>query len=879
MDYTCHQCRALHPLLSRAVAHYSERLAVIVAPVAVEDHASEYARLALAVWYAAPEHFCAYHDWLMEGPTPPSLAAARHRADIVLGNHSLSNALADKRVDQAIAGGVSLYTHTSPWQLPKLLMPHSVLWGNVESAQNLIQILEKELGLTADEAVSATGSSRARKIVVTRANPHRREKLAASIAAIVFPSQAARAQLSGALGTHDPSSIIKDGSTYFDYNTGQGIAAKWSSDGIYWNNESTGVFSSPPAWTTEHVSGFTGNFWAPDVAYFGGLYHLYYAASNWGTIDSGIGVATSSTLSRSSSSYGFVDQGKVVASQAVGHTDSYTDTTAFNAIDPSILVDNDTAKIWMSWGSYSSGIVVTQLNPSTGKPLNGYNATLVANNAPGGGWGSSIEGSAIIKQGSYYYLFVNYGGCCSGVSSTYNIRVGRSTSPTGPFLDKNGVDMRHGGGTMFLSDNGRFIGPGHFARFVDTDGTDYFSYHYYDGDAVGAPTLNKQQLYWTSDAWPSAEAVNPDWSGSVNSNWSQSSNWWNSIVPNASGAVANFRARSSSTASVTLDAAVTLSTINFHNGGPNFTIQNAGYALSMQPDAYGNTPTINALGGIQTINTPVNATSRLAVNVFANGAQTWLSLNGSVTAPGLTKYGFGTLELNGSATFTGTVFVKWGTLEINGQVTANQFTSVGLIGAENGTLWVHNSGQFTTNADLNIGDTGNASDAATGLLLLQDNANVTVNSAGGFFVGSGFYSNTLAAGTVNQTGGTLTANGNFDGAFIIGGRTSKRAVGTYNLSGGAVNANTNVRVGGYGTGTVNQSGGSFNASGYISIGRFSGANGLWNISGGTLNQISNSASLIVGEAGSGTLIVGVPGRLFSRVRCESDWRAAQEPSI
>src|SRR5450759_2659494 len=116
----------------------------------------------------------------------------------------------------------------------------------------------------------------------------------------------------------------------------------------------------------------------------------------------------------------------------------------------------------MSFGSYSAGILITQLDPTTGKRLNtnSLTATLVANNAPGGGWGSSEEGSCLYQRGGYYYLFVNFGGCCAGIDSTYNIRVGRSTSVTGPYYDQSGVCLTNGGGTMVLESTARFIGPG-----------------------------------------------------------------------------------------------------------------------------------------------------------------------------------------------------------------------------------------------------------------------------------------------------------------------------------------------------------------------------------------------------------------------------------
>ena len=170
-----------------------------------------------------------------------------------------------------------------------------------------------------------------------------------------------------------------------------------------------------------------------------------------------------------------------------------TDTTAYNCIDPSIMVDTN-GTVWMSFGSYSSGILVMQLDPTTGKRLNTNSLTtyLVANNAPGGGWGSTEEGSCLYQRGGYYYLFVNFGGCCAGVNSTYNIRVGRSTTVTGPYVDRKGVNMVNGGGTMLLESTARYIGPGH-AAIMNDNGTNWFTFHYYDGNNSGNATLGLMQ--------------------------------------------------------------------------------------------------------------------------------------------------------------------------------------------------------------------------------------------------------------------------------------------------------------------------------------------------------------------------------------------------
>jgi autotransporter-associated beta strand protein/T5SS/PEP-CTERM-associated repeat protein len=657
---------------------------------------------------------------------------------------------------------------------------------------------------------------------------------------LVGPARRAPAQLTGEVAAHDPSSVVKEGPTYYYFATGPGIVSRESTDRTAWS-AGPSVFGAPPAWTTQAVPGFGGFFWAPDVIYLNGQYYLYYAVSTWGSKVSAIGVATSPTLNPAAPNYHWTDRGVVIQSG---------NATPYNAIDPSILRDSS-GRVWMSYGSYNNGIYVTQLDPTTGKRLAG--APLV--NVTSGG---AIEGSALVQRGGYYYLVVNRDGCCAGVNSTYNIRVGRGTSPTGPFLDRDGVDMRSGGGSMFLDDNGNRIGPGHFAIYSEA-GQDQFSYHYYDGNRNGAPTFGLNNLYWTADGWPSVSPVNPNWGGQISTNWSDAANWVRGAVPNGVGHVANFVSTGSGRYAVTVDGGgKTVSTMNFASPA-SYTIGGAaGSALTLQPAAGYQQATINVSDGSHTVSVPIRATGELGVNVTP--AQSTLTL-GSVTGTTLIKYGFGTLALSGANTYSGNVFAKWGALDVSGSVTAAQFSSVGQGVGENGTMTVRGTGAFTANADLNVGDTGDATTAATGTLNLRDGGRVTVNAGGGFFVGSGFSANTRAEGIVNQSGGTLTANGNFDNAFTIGGRASSLAAGAYNLSGGTVNANTNIRVGGAGTGTVNQTGGAFNANRDVSIGHLAGSTGRWTVSSGALNQNSPTGAIAVGAAGNGTLTVSGNGRV------------------
>jgi arabinan endo-1,5-alpha-L-arabinosidase len=120
-------------------------------------------------------------------------------------------------------------------------------------------------------------------------------------------------------------------------------------------------------------------------------------------------------------------------------------------------------------------------------------------------YNGSIEASYLCRHDDFYYLFVNWDTCCQGPKSTYNIRIGRSKSVTGPYLDKSGVDMLHSGGSLFLATtNGPLIGPGHGGTLT-AQGKTWFTSDF-EGDIrmnVKA-TLAIMPLRWNADGWPEA---------------------------------------------------------------------------------------------------------------------------------------------------------------------------------------------------------------------------------------------------------------------------------------------------------------------------------------------------------------------------------------
>ncbi|MET8991622.1 arabinan endo-1,5-alpha-L-arabinosidase [Nonomuraea wenchangensis] len=239
------------------------------------------------------------------------------------------------------------------------------------------------------------------------------------------------------------------------------------------------MFPNGAPWTTSYTGGGR-NLWAPDISYRNGKYYLYYSASTFGSNNSAIFLATSTTGASGS----WTNNGLIISTSS---------SSTYNAIDPNLLVD-DQGRWWLSFGSFWTGIKLIQLDPNTGKRLDGTVRGIAQR--PGS---TAIEAPYIYKHGGYYYLWVSFDACCRGAASTYRIMVGRSASVTGPYLDRNGVAMTSGGGTQVLAGHDSVHGPGHQAVFGDVDG-DILVYHYYADNGTALLGINK--IGYDAAGWP-----------------------------------------------------------------------------------------------------------------------------------------------------------------------------------------------------------------------------------------------------------------------------------------------------------------------------------------------------------------------------------------
>lgn len=288
---------------------------------------------------------------------------------------------------------------------------------------------------------------------------------------------------------------MRQGSTYYVFSTdipGQqpgNLPIRCSQDEVNWTACGS-VFAQIPSWVGAAVPGI-GGLWAPDISFFNGLYHLYYAGSMLGSQQSVIGLATNTTLDRSDPAYKWIDRGEVLGS-VVGDD--------FDAIDPNILADSS-GSIWLTYGSYWSGIKQLQIEPATGMPVTNFTRYNLATRPEVAD--DAIEGASLVQHGGYYYLFVSIDHCCTANITTDNYKeaVGRSTNPNGPFADINGTAMMNGGGTVLLQGDGTWNAPGGGTVYIDSTGEGTIVFHAINMSQSGTPYLWLKQITWVND-WP-----------------------------------------------------------------------------------------------------------------------------------------------------------------------------------------------------------------------------------------------------------------------------------------------------------------------------------------------------------------------------------------
>lgn len=270
---------------------------------------------------------------------------------------------------------------------------------------------------------------------------------------------------------HDPSTIVECDGKYYTFGTGGGGLI--SEDGWSWKSGAVRP----------------GGGAAPDAIKIGDRYLVIYGATGGGLGGGHNGrilTMWNKTLDPTSPDF------KYTEAVIVAYTDGYEDS---DAIDPGVMMDPTTGRLWLTFGTYYGFSRLVELDPKTGLRMKGNKEINIA---------IDCEATTLMYRDGWYYLLATHGTCCSGANSTYNIVVGRSKTITGPYMDNVGRSMLEGGGKLVYASLGRLVGPGHFGRFMVENGIEKMSCHFEaDLDLGGRSTLGIRPLLW-KNGWPVA---------------------------------------------------------------------------------------------------------------------------------------------------------------------------------------------------------------------------------------------------------------------------------------------------------------------------------------------------------------------------------------
>ncbi|WP_166637999.1 family 43 glycosylhydrolase [Halanaerobium saccharolyticum] len=249
--------------------------------------------------------------------------------------------------------------------------------------------------------------------------------------------------ITGNLKAHDPA-LVKENNKWWLFHTGKGFGIKSSQDGLNWKKEAP-ILEEPLAWWSDYVPHFDrdNDIWAPDLEFFNDKWWLYYSVSEFGTNNSVIGLLSADSIEEGN----WKDEGLVITS---------SDGKKFNTIDPCIFIDAEDNP-WLVFGSWFDGIKLAEIDQKTMK-LKGEIHSLASRRV--GDRAAGVEAPTLTYKDGYYYLFTSIDHCCRGKKSDYKIVYGRSKYIEGPYLDKNGIDLLNGGGTVLTASDEKYVGHG-----------------------------------------------------------------------------------------------------------------------------------------------------------------------------------------------------------------------------------------------------------------------------------------------------------------------------------------------------------------------------------------------------------------------------------
>lgn len=297
---------------------------------------------------------------------------------------------------------------------------------------------------------------------------------------------------------HDPSSIIELQGRQVVAVTGKENVDGYRCGLETWSREYQNapwkpdqcLFAEKPRWVVQELPDNDGAFWAPDLSPDGTL--VYSVANGFDQPGSCVGAARWNGRT-------WVDIGGPI-------------TCAFNpdesreveAIDPTLIYDR--GQLWLVVGGgviHATPLDREMLQPSGGvwwQP--GAAGWFELATGPGSdndyGW---VEAAQLVRAGQWVYLFVNWGQCCRGLDSTYEIRMGRASTVEGPFVDRDGRPLLDGGGSLLAASDGEMVGPGHLGIRSVEEGSVAVSFHFYDRARDGLPWLGEATLQLV-DGWP-----------------------------------------------------------------------------------------------------------------------------------------------------------------------------------------------------------------------------------------------------------------------------------------------------------------------------------------------------------------------------------------